>query len=184
MLDFTFSVIEDDNQRNELADFYINHKNKLYSIAFSKLNNKDDAEDAVQEAFSRISDKPDRFFNIQLEEKRTAYVNVMVRNIAIDIFNAKNKYIMTDIDEEEIINSPDISLDDRLLENIARDELVEFVDKLPPLQRNVLILTCFAKLSIDETASKLNISKKAANWRLYLARKAIKEFVSKRRNNL
>lgn len=184
MLDFTFSIIEDENQRNELADFYINHKNKLYSIAFSKLHNKEDAEDAVQEAFLRISDKPDRFFNIQLEEKRTAYVNVMVRNIAIDIFNSKNKYVMTDIDEEEINASSDVSLDDRLLENISRDELVGFVDKLPPLQRNVLILTCFVKLSIDETASKLNISKKAANWRLYIARKAIKEFVSKRRNNL
>lgn len=91
---------------------------------------------------------------------------------------------MTDIDEEEITDSSDASLDDRLLENISRDELVEFVDNLPPLQRNVLILTCFVKLSIDETASKLNISKKAANWRLYLARKSIKEFVSKRRNNL
>ena len=184
MLDFTFSVIEDEEQRNELAVFYIDHKNKLYSIALSKLHNKEDAEDAVQEAFSRISDKPDRFFNIQLEEKRIAYVNVMVRNIAIDIFNSKNKYVMIDIDEEEITDSSDISLDDRLLENISRDELVEFVDNLPPLQRNVLILTCFVKLSIDETASKLNISKKAANWRLYLARKSIKEFVSKRRNNL
>lgn len=69
MLNFTFSVIEDENQRNELEVFYINHKNKLYSIAFSKLHNKEDAEDAVQEVFSRISDKPDRFFNIQLEEK-------------------------------------------------------------------------------------------------------------------
>ena len=184
ILDFTFSVIEDENQRNELAEFYINHKNKLYSIAFSRLHNKEDAEDAVQEAFSRISDKPDRFFNIQLEKRRIAYVNVMVRNIAIDIFNSKNKYIMTDIDEEEITDSSDISLDDRLLEDISRDELVEFVDKLPPLQRNVLILTCFVKISIDETASKLNISKKAANWRLYLARKSIKEFVSKRINNL
>lgn len=184
MLDFTFSVIEDDNQRNELADFYINHKNKLYAIAFSKSHNKEDAEDAVQEAFSRISDKPDRFFNIQLEERRIAYVNVMVRNIAIDIFKSKNKYVMTDIDEEEMTCGSDIPLDDKLLEDISRDELVEFVDKLPPLQRSVLILTCFVKLPIDETASKLNISKKAANWRLYLARKAIKKFVSDRRNNL
>jgi len=88
MFDFTFSLIEDENQRNELAEFYLNHKNKLFAVAFSKLHNKEDAEDAVQEAFSRLSDKPDRFFNIQLEEKRIAYVNVMVRNIAIDIFKA------------------------------------------------------------------------------------------------
>lgn len=180
MIDAILSVIENEEQRNELADFYSCYKNRLYSMAFSKLHNETEAEDAVQEAFSRIAGKPEKFFDIPLEEKRIAYVDVMVRNIAIDMFNAKNKYVTTDFSEQEICEYDNINLDDKLLENISRNELVEFVDNLPPLQRDVLILTCFVKLSIDETAERLKISKKAANWRLYLARKAIKEFISER----
>jgi len=183
MIEAVLSVIENEAQRNQLADFYSHYKSRLFSIAFSKLHNEAEAEDAVQEAFSRIASKPDTFFNIQLIEKQVAYVDVIVRNIAIDMYNSKNKYVTTDLNENEIYDYDNINLDDKLFENISRNELVNFVDNLPPLQRNVLILTCFVNLSIDETAERLKISKKAANWRLYLARKAIKEFIAERRKD-
>ena len=57
---------------------------------------------------------------------------------------------------------------------------MDFIKNLPILQRNVLFLTCLSELSIDETAKILKISKTAANQRLYLARKAIKEYVEER----
>lgn len=177
-------AVLNEEQRNKLADFYSHYKNRLYSIAFSKLHNETEAEDAVQEVFSRIANKPEKFFDIPLEEKRIAYADAIVRNIAIDMFNAKNKYVTTDFSEQDIPEYDNISLDDKLLENISRNELLEFVDNLPTLQRNVLILTCFVNLSIDEAAERLKISKKAANWRLYLARKAIKEFISERGKGL
>ena len=176
MIDATFAVIENEDQRNELAEFYSTNKDRLYSIALSKLHNAQEAEDAVQEVFSRIADKPEKFFDIP-PENRLAYTDVIVRNIAVDMFNGKNKVHIEQLEESE---DNGISLENSLFDKISRDEILTFVDKLPSLQRDVLALHCFFGLTIDETAQRLNISLAAAKKRLMLARKAIKAFIDER----
>lgn len=180
MFDVTFAVIENEKQRSELAEFYSKSKNHLYFIAFSKLHNKEEAEDAVQEVFSRITDKPERFFDIP-PEKRLAYADVMVKNISVDMFNAKNKMPSEELREQ--LEDVNISLENALFDEISRDEVIEFINKLPTLQRNVLVLRCFFDLSINETAQRLDISLAAAIKRLALARKAIRNFVEERGKN-
>ena len=181
MIDAILSNIENEEQRSDLAEFYSNHKQRLYSIAFSKLHNKADAEDAVQEVFSAIADKLEKFFDIPSGD-RLAYATVMVKNISFNMFNSKNKVTMEQLNDDEI---EDITfyLEESLLSKISEDELVSFINRLPTLQRNVLILNCFFDLSIDETAQRLNISLPAAKKRLMLARKAIKAFIDERNTN-
>ena len=181
MIDAILSTMENEEQRNELAEFYTKHKDRLYAIAFSKLHNKTDAEDAVQEVFSRIADKPEKFFEVP-PESRQAYADVIVRNIAIDMYNNKNKISVEPLGEQDLEDDT-YYLEDSLFDKISRNEILEFVDALPPLQRNVLMLHCLFGLSIDETAERLNISLVAARRRLTLARKAVKMFVDERRKN-
>lgn len=180
MIDTILSTMENEEQRNELAEFYSDHKQRLYYIAFSKLHNKADAEDAVQEAFSAIADKPEKFFEIP-PENRLAYITVMVKNISYNMINSKNKVPMEQFNDE--IEDITFSLEESLFGKISEDELLSFVDQLPTLQRNVLILNCFFDLSIDESAQRLNISLPAAKKRLMLARKAIKAFIDERNKN-
>ena len=106
----------------------------------------------------------------------------MVRNISIDMFNAKIEHPIEQLDEDEIDNTV-ISLENSFLNKISQNELLEFVDNLPTLQRNVLILHSLLGLNIDETAQRLNISLAAASKRFTLARKAIKKFVEERSKN-
>ncbi len=174
------ATIEDEEQRNKLAEFYSKHKQRLYSIAFSKLHNEEDAEDAVQEVFSEIADKPEKFFDIA-PEGRLAYTTVMVKNISVKMFNAKNKIPIEELNED--IEDVDFSLEEGMLNQLSEDELLSFVNQLPTLQKNVLILHCLLDLSIDKTAQRLNISLIAAKKRLVLARKAIKAFIDERNKN-
>lgn len=180
MIDCILSTIENEDRRNELAEFYSKHKSRLYNIAFSKLHNKEEAEDAVQEVFSEIADKPEKFFDIPLDG-RLAYTTVMVKNISVNMFNAKNKAPSEALDEET--EDIEISLEENILNRISEEELISFIDQLPTLQKNVLTLHCLFDLSIDETAQRLNISLVAAKKRLMLARKAIKAFVDERNKN-
>lgn len=177
MFDMTFAVIGNEEQRSELADFYLKNKQRLYTAALSKLHNAVDAEDAVQEVFSRIADKPEKFFEIPAEG-RLAYAVIMVKNISIDMFNAKNKVPIEQLDEE--IEDIMLSLEDTLFDNISCDEVMSFVNKLPTMQRNVLMLRCFFDLSIDETAQRLHIALDSANKNLTLARRAIRRFIDER----
>lgn len=51
MISAALAVLETEEQRNELAEFYKKNKNRLYRIAYSKLHNRESSEDAVQETF-------------------------------------------------------------------------------------------------------------------------------------
>lgn len=79
MISTALALLETDEQRNILSEFYQKYKNRFYAIAYSKLHGKAAAEDAVQEAFLRIVDKPENFFKIE-HNKRVAYADVIVRN--------------------------------------------------------------------------------------------------------
>jgi len=91
MISTALALLETDEQRNVLSEFYQKYKNRFYAIAYSKLHGKAAAEDAVQEAFLRIVDKPENFFKIE-HNKRVAYADVIVRNVAIDMFNKNNAH--------------------------------------------------------------------------------------------
>ncbi len=178
----TFAIIEDEEQRNELAVFYSMNKDRLYSIALSNLHNEIDAEDAVQEAFSQIADKPEKFFNV-LPNRRFGYISGMVKRISVNMYNAKNKSPQESLeeldDESELVLVP---LENALFDEIGHDEVMLFVNKLPRMRRSVLILHCLYDLSIDETAQRLDISISTANRHLTLARKAVRAFIDERRN--
>lgn len=175
------AVLEDEGQREELSEFYEKYKNRFLSIALNILNGKETAEDAVQEAFLKIANTPDTFFLINDEEQIT-YMCAIVKNVSLDMYN-KNNHIQTEELTENIIyqNNPEL-LEKFVLDDISYKELIEFIKGLPKLQQNVLVLNRLLKLSISETAQQLNVSVVAVNQRLYLARKAIKQFIEERRN--
>lgn len=179
MISAALAILETDEQRNELSEIYEASKNRFYAIAFEHLHNKDDAEDAIQESFLRIAKSPDKFFALS-NNKRINYICAILRNVSVDIFK-KNVKTETDELSEDLMFQDDISpLENSLLNKVSHEDLMDFIKNLPILQRNVLFLTCLSELSIDETAKILKISKTAANQRLYLARKAIKEYVEER----
>ena len=178
MISPALEILETEEQRDELAAFYEQYKKRFYAIAFSKLHNREFSEDAVQEAFLRIADKPEKFFALPSENKQ-AYTDIIIRNIAIDMFERKNKIHTEQLEKHEPEDDMPY-LEDSLFDKISRDEILAFLDTLPSLQRNVLMLHCFFELSIDETAQRLNISLAAAKKRLLLARKAIRQFIDER----
>lgn len=183
MIDFILSTMDNEEQRNELAALYAKYKNRLYAIAKSNLHNEIDAEDAVQEVFSEIANKPEVFFAV-LPEKRAAYLSSMVKKLSVNMFKVNNKIPKVPIDElHEDIEASSIALENALFDKIDHDEVMQFVYKLPKMQRSVLILHCLHDLSIDETAQILDISLSTVNKHLMLARKSVKAFIEERRSH-
>lgn len=173
-----FSVIDDAVQRNELEEFYKNNKNCFLNIAYSNLHNKNDAEDAVQEAFSEIIRKPDNFFSVD-PKNRVSFMVAVIRNISSDMFNKKNKVPLEEIDEEDSYDDNPFSFEDSVIGKVSRDKLKQFIKSLSPLQRDVLTLRCLMGFSTAETAEKLNISQSAVKKRLHLAKEAVREYIRK-----
>ncbi len=91
MIDFTFSTITDDVQRNELQVFYAENYKLFMYIAMQKVNDEENAADVIQEVFSDIADKPEIFFTVPKEE-RVTFVDILVRNTAISTFKKERNH--------------------------------------------------------------------------------------------
>lgn len=176
MVSAAFAVLELEGQRSELSEIYDKYRRRFVGIAMKTLRNREDAEDAVQEAFLRIADRPDTFFSLN-DKNRLRYLCAVVRNVAVDMLKKRKKSV--ELNENTALN--DEPFENLVPNDISLGELVGFIEGLPPLQQNVLVLTRLLKLSISETAKALGVSERAVNQRLYLARKAVKQFVEERR---
>lgn len=180
MIDLIISTIENEEQRNELADFYSTYRNLLCNIAYSKLNNRFDAEDAVQTVFAEIADDPEIFFKIAPRNRR-AYVGIIVRNVSVEMYKKRNKIQLEELDEETEDTS--FSLEDEVFDKITREELLSFMKQLPVEQQTVLLLHYYFDLTIYETAQRLHISVSTVNKRLRSARGAIRKFIDEGNTN-
>lgn len=176
MISTALALLETDEQRNVLSEFYQKYKNRFYAIAYSKLHGKTAAEDAVQEAFLRIVDKPENFFKIE-HNKRVAYADVIVRNVAIDMFNKNNAHKIKELTEDVSDEAYTLGLEDTVIGSVSKNELLAFILKLPVLQRDILNLKVVFELSNSEIAQKLNVSENVVRQRLYQARKSISSFL-------
>lgn len=176
MISTALALLETDEQRNVLSEFYQKYKNRFYAIAYSKLHGKAAAEDAVQEAFLRIVDKPENFFKIE-HNKRVAYADVIVRNVAIDMFNKNNAHKIEELTEDVLDEAYTLGLEDTVTGSVSKNELLAFILKLPVLQRDILNLKVVFELSNSEIAQKLNVSETVVRQRLFQARKSISSFL-------
>ena len=174
MISTALALLETDEQRNVLSEFYQKYKNRFY--AYSKLHGKAAAEDAVQEAFLRIVDKPENFFKIE-HNKRVAYADVIVRNVAIDMFNKNNAHKIEELTEDVSDEAYTLGLEDTVTGSVSKNELLAFILKLPVLQRDILNLKVVFELSNSEIAQKLNVSETVVRQRLFQARKSISSFL-------
>lgn len=172
-----FAAVKNEDQRSELEQFYLEYRDRLLRLAFSKVNDRCDAEDAVQKIFAYIADKPEKFFDLSPND-RPAYVGGMIKNISTKMFKAKSKVHIEELDEE--IEDTGLSVESNVLGRISRDELLEFIQRLPAKQKDVLTLRCFSCLSLYEIAQKLNISMPTVSKRLEAAREAIRKFIDER----
>lgn len=178
MISAALAILETQEERDCLSDFYKEYKNRLYNIAFSKLNDRLSAEDALMETFLKIADKPKKFFEIE-PDKRVYYADVIVRNIAIDMYKKASHSPETELDEDlsdELINP---SVERIVYGKISEQELIDCVLSLPQSQRDALSLKIQFDLSYSEIAEKLGISENTARQRIFQARKSITEFINK-----
>ena len=178
MISEALSILETEEQRNELADFYRKNKNRLYKIAFSKLHNKESAEDAVQETFLRLAANEKRFFGLN-DTERVTFANVVVRNVAVDMFKKEIEVDTVELSEnisDEVSDNPP---EEEALYKLTVERLTGFVRKLPPLQRDVLYMKAIRGMSVREIAEILSASENVVRQRLFCARKAIREGLRK-----
>lgn len=168
MINIYLSVLKTDQEKSQFEELYIKYKNRMYSISYSILNNKEDVEDCVQQAFLTIANNFDKIREFSCGELE-AYIVVIIRNISIDIFkkNKKSAEHLTEFDEEQAV---DLSFFD----NFEYNRLIEIISGLPQKYKDILFLYYLEEFSAKKIAEMLGISTNNVYKRLERAKMLLK----------
>ncbi|MBP3857834.1 MAG: sigma-70 family RNA polymerase sigma factor, partial [Ruminiclostridium sp.] len=92
MLSLYLSLVDNEEQRTLVEQIYSDCEQIMYRTAYSILHNKQDAEDAVHDAFLRIVSDIDRIASVD-PGKRRNYAVIVAKNIAIDHYRKNKKQV-------------------------------------------------------------------------------------------
>lgn len=172
MLIYYLQMIESEEDKTKFEQIYINYNRLMFYIAKDILKNEEDAWDAVHNSFLSIVDKMDRIHDTKCNETK-AFLMIIVKNKAIDIYRRKNKIQFVELVENDdyyCIADPEI----------PEDCEYSVLSKLKPFVRDVLILKYGYEYSNDEVAQMLNSTPEAVRKAAWRARKKLKEMVEEK----
>jgi RNA polymerase sigma-70 factor (ECF subfamily) len=158
---------------------------KILRLTQHITGNREDAEDALQEAFLKA------FSHLKQFQGDSRFYTWLVR-IAVNesLMKLRKRKTANTVSLDEPIETDDDSLprevaawDPNPEERYQQQELREILDRsvasLPPIFRTVLVLRDLDHLSTEETAEALNLSVPAVKSRLLRARLQLREKLSK-----
>lgn len=141
-------MIDAPEDQSKFEKVYHTYKGLMYHTAYKILNNEEDAEDAVHNAFVKIAENISKIGE-PVCPKTKVYVVTIVENKAIDLYRAnQRRHNVAYIDEISAI-----SVEDSKVHGLAA-----CMAKLSPRYRQVILLKYYEGFSCREIAKQLNIT--------------------------
>jgi RNA polymerase sigma-70 factor (ECF subfamily) len=147
----------------------------LFRVAYSVLRSRPEAEDVVQDAFVRV-----------LEHRRTLPsvrdLRVWLVRIAWNLAIDRRRRVRPDQIDAEFAASlaaTTVPADQALSESRELAALLEAIERLPKLERQVLLLAAVEELSTSEIAKVAGKSESAVRALLYRARSRLRERIDR-----
>ena len=148
----------------EMFSVLTNSLPSLYRYAYSLLGNKDDAEDAVQDALLAAYQ---HFHQFRGDSRLSTWLTTIVINCARMHFRKHSRYVHVSLDSR-VGEEQDVPLSDTLVDHRpnpedechkawAKARLVESAAKLSPILRRTFHLRYVDQLSVSETARVLGV---------------------------
>jgi RNA polymerase sigma-70 factor (ECF subfamily) len=156
----------------EFKNIILPMKNQLFRYAKRFLNNHEEAEDVIQEAFISIWQKLE-----SVRDNPEPFVWRIVRNSCIDKLRSKHiKYKNVDFDDLEFEIKTDTIEPDKLLESKDINEIIQIIiNSMPAKWIELFHLREIEGLSHAEISDLLSISESSVKTSLCRIRKHIKE---------
>jgi RNA polymerase sigma-70 factor, ECF subfamily len=149
------------------------HLDRAYGVALRMTGSRADAQDAVQDVFLRLWQRPDAWRPGQAQFSTWLYRVVV--NRCLDL---KRRPKSTDLDSVEEPQDPDANAEDSLLDAERSRALDSAVNQLPERQKAAIVLTYTAGLRNAEAASAMDISVKAFEALLVRAKRELRDFLA------
>lgn len=156
-------------------ELYEKYHQDLYQFLFYMVNNKEQAEDLVQEVYIKVLRSYDSFEGKSSEK---TWLFSIAKHVAIDSFRKqkgwKNKLLETfDWNKQQVKDSSPLP-EEIALQNEQVQQMYRCLDKCKVDHRLVLVLRYIQALSIQETASVLGWTESKVKTTQHRALKVLK----------
>ena len=156
------------------------NKYKLYNFIYSKVLNKDNAEDLFQETFIKVIKTLKR--GVYNEEgKFLSWTMRIAHNLVIDFFRKNKRFPSFDKNENfdiiQLIKDENPSVERLLIDKQILDDLQKIIVKLPVDQREVLDMRLYKEMSFKEISEATGVSINTALGRMRYAIINLRKFI-------
>lgn len=161
------------------------HKQRLFSFIYSKVQDKDIAEDVFQDTFIKVI-RTLKKGNYNEEGKFLPWVMRIAHNLVIDYFR-KNKRmpLFRNTDEFDIfsvISDDVLNAEKKIVQEQIYNDVRKLVKLLPKDQREVLEMRIYKEMSFKEISENTNVSINTALGRMRYALVNMRKLIEK--NNI
>ena len=168
------ALVQDYINGNEraLEMLIIRHKLKIYNFIYSKVFDRDTAEDIFQETFIKVIKTLKR--GVYNEEgKFLPWVMRIAHNLVIDFFRKNNRIPIFDNSDEfdifQLIGDGNPTAERVMIEEQVVEDLQKLIVELPDDQKDVLTMRLYKDMSFKEIAESTGVSINTALGRMRYA---------------
>ena len=172
--------LESEEERNFMANLYINYRALMKKKAFGYVDNNYDAEEIVQIAFLKLIEKVARLKTLECC-KLTAYIVSTIETTSLDFIRSRKRSSNSMFlfgDDDVIQDIPDIDTPEKIIaENYDKEIIHKAIKKLNPKYKIIIEGKYFLNMPDKEIAEILNIKPKSVREYLTRARKALQKIL-------
>ncbi len=169
MLVYYLQMLDTPEEKIRFEHIYLKYRGLMYHVADGILHDRQEAEDAVHNAFLRIIKKFSKFQNIPAKDLAPQIV-VIARNEAISLLRKKKGADSLE-DWEGFAETTEEVSDYRAL--------VDTFTRLPQTYRAAMEMKLLLGYSDGEIATKLGLSKTAVSVRISRGRRLLRDIVER-----
>ncbi len=169
MLVYYLQMLDTPEEKMRFEQIYLKYRGLMYRVADSILRNRQDAEDAVHNAFLRIIKHFKKFQTTPVEDLAPQVV-VIARNEAISLLRKRKGDAPLEDWDGLAASSESVS---------DYHALVDSFTRLPQTYRAVMEMKLLLGCSDGEIAAKLGLSKTAVSTRISRGRQLLRDIVER-----
>lgn len=161
------------------------HQSKIYGFIYSKMNDRDVADDIFQDTFIKVI-KTLRSNSYNEEGKFLPWVMRISHNLIVDFYRKNKKMPMLRETEEfsifSILKDSSLNIEGKMISEVIEKDLQKIILELPEDQKEVLMMRIYQDLSFNEIAEQTGVSINTALGRMRYALLNLRKVIEK--NNI
>ncbi len=167
---------------NSLEVLIKRHKQRLYSFIYSKVLNRDIAEDVFQDTFIKVI-RTLKKGNYNEEGKFLPWVMRIAHNLVIDHFRKTNRMVTfkntDEFDIFSVIGDGNLNAEKKMIQEQIHTDVRALIEELPEEQKEVLIMRMYRDMSFKEISENTGVSINTALGRMRYALMNMRKLIEK-----